>query len=55
MKKEFYKEIEYQMVEGVAASILKSKPKNIEKQRYLCDYINNTFGLLGKVTYVHII
>lgn len=53
--KDFYKEIEYQMAEAVAASLLKNKPKKIDKQEYLCEYINNTYGLFGKVTYVHTI
>lgn len=53
--KDFYKEIEYQMVEEVAATLLKSKPKKMDKQKYLCDYVNNTYGLLGKVVYVHTI
>lgn len=53
--KEFYKEIEYQMSEGVAAAILRNKPKKMNKQKYLCEYVNNNYGLLGKVTYVHTI
>ena len=53
--KDFYKEIEYQMVEEVAATLLKNKPKKMDKQKYLCDYVNNTYGLLGKVVYVHTI
>lgn len=55
MEKEFYKEIEYQMAEAVVATILKSKPKKMNKQKYLCEYVNNTYGLLGKVVYVHTI
>ena len=53
--KEFYKEIEYQMSEGVAATILKNKPKKMNKQKYLCEYVNSNYGLLGKVIYVHTI
>ena len=55
MEKEFYKEIEYQMAEAVATTILRDKPKKMNKQKYLCEYVNNNYGLLGKVTYVHTI
>lgn len=53
--KNFYKEVEYQMSENVAATLLRNKPKNYSKQKYLCEWVNNNCGILGKVVYVHTI
>lgn len=46
--------IEYNMSKTMAQNYLKGN-KKIDQNKFLCNIINEEFGLLGKCTKVHII
>lgn len=51
----FYNNVEYEMSREFAREILKTRKGNelnIPPQKFLCDYVNRTFGVKGNVVHV---
>lgn len=57
-KTNFKTEIEYRMPRTLAKDLLKNRKgdeKKLDNQKFLCDYINREYGLLGYCTKVSLI
>ena len=53
--KSFRREIEYQMPKEMADDLLsdrKGKERKVDPQKFLCDYVNDQMGLIGRCTKV---
>lgn len=48
------RELEYVMPQGMYDSLAAEAPKNVNPRDWVIDYINQTYGLLGTVTTLHI-
>lgn len=55
LKKQIWgRELEYIMPEGMYRSLCAEAPGNVNKRDWVINYINETYGLLGTVTTLHI-
>lgn len=48
------RELEYVMPQGMYDNLCAEAPSNVNKRDWVMNYINETYGLLGTVTVLHI-